>query len=210
MASTQLGTGSLDTGGQRALAAIFIDIPANAIVESVTVNGGGAPQYEDFADEDGAFHTRFTYNAGGSIAFTGGGTAEPVPGCLLTGASSAASAYLVGVDLTSGTWAGGDAAGTFLMSGLTGGVAGAFESENLNASGTVTQDNIATIGAALSVIGMHSATIVLVGANYTTAAGGVDGVATTEQYYIESASREMSKGPVRTTLNLTLIPTEIE
>lgn len=207
MASAQLGTGSLDAGGQRALAAVFIDIPANAIVESVTVNPGGAPEYEDVLDEHGAFHTRITYNAGGSIAFTGGGTAEPLPGCLLTGASSGASAYIIGVQLDSGTWAGGDAAGTLALSGLTGGTA--FEAENLNCSGAVTQNNIATIGAALSTIGMHSATIVLVGANYTTDAGGVDGVATTEQYYIESSSREMSKGPVRTTLNLTLIPTEI-
>jgi len=207
MAASQDGTGSLDVGGQRALAAIFIDIPANAIVESVTVNPGGAPQYEDILDEDGAFHTRFTYHAGGSIAFTGGGTGEPLPGCLLTGATSGASAYLVAVELDSGTWAGGDAAGTIVLSGLTGGTA--FQAENLNASGSVTQDNIATIGAALSLIGMHGATIVLVGAAYTTAAGDVDGVATTEQYYIESASAETSKGPVRTTLNLTLLPTEI-
>jgi len=207
MAASQDGTGSLTVGGQTALAAVFIDVPANAIVESCVVNGGGAPTYEDVEDADGAFHTRIVYNGAGSIAFTGGGTAVPLPGCLLTGASSGAAAYLIGVQLDSGSWAGGDAAGTFLLSGLAGGTA--FEAENLNASGTVTQADIATIGAALSVIGHHTATIVLVGAAYVTDAGTVDGITATEQYYIESVSEETSKGPVRTTINVTLLPTEI-
>ena len=207
MAVDQKGTGSLTAGGQRALAAVFIDIPANAIVESVTVDAGGSPDYEDIVDEHGAFHTRLTYMAGGSIAFTGGGTAEPTPGTLLTGASSGASAYLISTQLDTGTWAGGDAAGVLLLSGLTGGTA--FEAENLNATGNVTQANIATIGAAISVIGMHGATIVLVGAAYVTDAGGVDGVATKEQYYIESASAETTKGAVRTTIRLTLLGTEV-
>ena len=206
MAASQDGTGSLQVGRQTALAAVFIDIPANAIVESCVVNGGGAPEYEDVQDALGAFHTRIVYNGGGSMAFTGGGTAEPLPGCLLTGASSGAVAYLLSADVTSGSWAGGDAAGNFTVSGLAAGTA--FEAENVNASGTVSQADIATV-AALAAVGMHTATIVLVGAAYVTAAGLVDGITATEQYYIESVSEETSKGPVRTTINVTLLPTEI-
>ena len=207
MAATQLGTGSLTVSGAAALAAVFIDVPADAIVESCTVNYGGAPQSEDIFDADGAFHTRCVYIGGGSVAFTGGGTGEPLPGTLMTGADSGSSAYLIGVDVTSGAWADGDAAGRMTFSGLTGG--NAFTAENLNASVVTVQDNIATLSAGLTSVGMHTATIVLVGKAYTTAAGSVDGIATAEQYYIESASAETSKGPVRTTLNVTLLPTLI-
>lgn len=207
MAATQLGTGSLVPAGQTALAAVFIDIPANAIVESCTVNYGGAPDYEDITDAEGAFHTRLTYNGAGHADFTGGGTAEPLRGCKLTGASSGAEAYILGVHLTGGTWAGGDAAGTFALSGLKDGTA--FTAENVDVSGAVTQLNVATLSAGLAVVGMHTATVVLIGAKYTTEAGVVDGIVTNEQYYIESVSEENSKSIVRTTINLTLLPTEI-
>lgn len=61
MAATQNGTGSLTVGGQATKAGTYITVPAGAIVESVTVNGGGSPQYEDVNDADGAFHTRITF-----------------------------------------------------------------------------------------------------------------------------------------------------
>ena len=54
MASAQLGTGSLTAAGQAALAATYITVPASSIVESVSVNNGGAPIYEDIVDENGA------------------------------------------------------------------------------------------------------------------------------------------------------------
>ena len=116
MASTQVGTGGLTTAGQAALAATYITVPANSIIESVTVSNGGAPDYEDIMDEDGALHTRITFEAG-----------------------------------------------------------------------------------------MHTATIVVVGIAFAAAAGTLDGSGS--NYYVESASAETSKGPVRTTINVTLIPT---
>lgn len=61
MASTQNGTGSLTVAGQATAAGTYITVPAGAIVESITINRGGAPQYDDQMDEDGAFHTRITY-----------------------------------------------------------------------------------------------------------------------------------------------------
>lgn len=117
MASTQIGTGSLTAAGQATAAAAYITVPSGSIIESVTYNGGGSPQYEDQMDEDGAFHTRIVF-------------------------------------------------------------------ENR----------------------MHTATVVVVGKAYATAvAGGVDG--SSANYFLESVSKESSKGPVRTTITLTRIPT---
>ena len=52
---------------------------------------------------------------------------------------------------------------------------------------------------------MTTATIVVVGVAFAKAAGEVDGSGS--NYYIESVSEETSKGPVRTTINVTLLPT---
>jgi len=52
---------------------------------------------------------------------------------------------------------------------------------------------------------MHTATIVIVGKAYTKTAGSVDG--TSSNYYIESCPEETSKGPVRTTITVTRLPT---
>ena len=116
MASTQHGTGSLTAAGQATLAATYITVPAGSIIETVTVNNGGSPQFEDIFDEDGALHTRITFEAG-----------------------------------------------------------------------------------------MHTATVVVVGKAFAAAAGTLDGSGS--NYYVESASEETSKGPVRTTVTVTLIPT---
>lgn len=61
---TQNGTGGFTTGGQATQAALHITIPAGAVVEQVTYNPGGAPKYTDYYDEDGAFHSRLTFEAG--------------------------------------------------------------------------------------------------------------------------------------------------
>ena len=115
MAATQLGTGSLTVAGQAALAATYIAVPAASIVESVTVNPGGSPQFEDVLDEDGAHHTRITFEAG-----------------------------------------------------------------------------------------MHTAQVVVVGVAFAAAAGAAGG--SSSNYYIEQVSAETSKGPIRTTVNVTRIP----
>jgi hypothetical protein len=116
MAADQKGTGGLTVGGQATQAAVHITVPADSIIETVTYNPGGAPQYEDQIDADGAFHTRIT-----------------------------------------------------------------FEST------------------------MHTAQVVVVGKAYATAAGEVDGA--DSNYYIETSAQEFSKGPRRTTINVTRLPT---
>lgn len=81
------------------------------------------------------------------VAFTSGGVLEIRPGDVITGATSGATATVIGSVLTSGTWAGGDAAGTLVVRSD----AGTFQAENLN---TPTQANIATIGGALAASGV--------------------------------------------------------
>lgn len=61
MAATQNGTGSLTVGVQATEAATYVNVPVGTIIESVTTNPGGAPIFEDVMDEDGAFHTRITF-----------------------------------------------------------------------------------------------------------------------------------------------------
>jgi len=75
-----------------------------------------------------------------SLAFTSGGTYTVSPGDTITGATGAATAIVEKVTLSSGTWAGGDAAGTLSVYGQS----GTFEAENLNVG---SNSNVATIAA---------------------------------------------------------------
>lgn len=81
-----------------------------------------------------------TQDLGREVAFTSGGTHEIVAGEVITGATSAATATVRRVILTSGTWAAGTAAGRLIVNGQS----GTFQSENLDISGF---PNSATIGA---------------------------------------------------------------
>jgi len=75
---------------------------------------------------------------GREISFTSGGTVEVVAGNTITGATSAATAVIVKVILTSGTWAAGTAAGRLFFASQT----GTFQAENLNVGASL---NVATI-----------------------------------------------------------------
>jgi hypothetical protein len=72
-----------------------------------------------------------------SIAFTSGGTTEIVDGDTITGATSGATAVVKSVHLESGTWAGGDAAGTLFLETPS----GTFQAEEIEVSAT----NVGTI-----------------------------------------------------------------
>lgn len=84
---------------------------------------------------------------GKTVTFTSGGTYEVKPGDTVTGATSAATAIVMGVRLTSGTWAGGDAAGELFVRSDS----GTFQAENLDVGATT---NVATIDAALDAAGL--------------------------------------------------------
>lgn len=75
---------------------------------------------------------------GREIAFTSGGVTEITAGQTITGATSAATAVVRRVILTSGSWAAGDAAGRFIINGQT----GTFQAENLNVGASL---NLATV-----------------------------------------------------------------
>lgn len=77
---------------------------------------------------------------GREVAFTSGGTYEIVAGNTITGATSAATAVITKVILTSGTWAAGTAAGRLFFASQT----GTFQSENLNVAANM---NVATIAS---------------------------------------------------------------
>jgi K+-transporting ATPase c subunit len=116
MAVTQSGTGGLTCAGLATIAAEYITVPSGSIIESITPEDGGSPIYDDQFDEDGAFHTRLTYEKG-----------------------------------------------------------------------------------------MNKCTVVMVGKDYTKQAGDVDGASS--NYYVESCPAENTKGPVRTTITVTRLPT---
>lgn len=75
---------------------------------------------------------------GRSVAFTSGGTTEIAVNDVVTGATSAATATVKRVILTSGTWAGGNAAGTLILYSQS----GTFQAENLDVGAVL---NLATI-----------------------------------------------------------------
>lgn len=76
-----------------------------------------------------------------SLAFSSGGPYVIRPGDLIVGATGGATARVVSVLLSGGTWAGGDATGTLILVDLSG---GAFGSENLDVGDN---KNVATAAA---------------------------------------------------------------
>lgn len=84
---------------------------------------------------------------GRSLAFTSGGTYVIAEGNTITGATSAATAVITRVVLTSGTWAGGDAAGRLIFASQ----AGTFQAENLNVGANLNVATIAGNSAAITL-----------------------------------------------------------
>lgn len=113
---------------------------------------------------------------GATLAFTSGGTTEIAVGDTITGATSGASAVVTRVELDSGSWAGGDAAGTFHLRAVT---SGPFQSENLDVGAST---NLATIAGAQSDVTLSpSGRLETIVANFSGAGGtrnlyGCDGV----------------------------------
>ena len=82
------------------------------------------------------------------VPFSGGGTTEVVVGDKITGATSGATGRVVKVLEYSGTWAGGDAAGFFVVRDIT----GTFGSEAVFTSGTDEATVTAAVNHTISVI----------------------------------------------------------
>lgn len=103
-----------------------------------------------------------------SMAFTSG-SREPVAGNTVTGGTSGATGFVQGVAVSSGSWAGGDAAGTITIRRKS----GTFAAETINIGAEL---NVATITGILT----RSSAIALV------AGGFADGI-----YYMEGGADEV-------------------
>lgn len=92
-----------------------------------------------------------------TIAFTGGGTHELVVGETITGATSTTiTARVCEINLTSGTWAGGDAAGTIVVDQFT----GDFAAENIKVSGGTDDATVAATDTATAYDELKAAGII--------------------------------------------------
>ena len=107
---------------------------------------------------------------GRELAFTSGGTTEIAEGDTITGATSGATAVITRVVLTSGTWAGGAAAGKFIFASQT----GTFQAENLNVGAST---NLATIA------GNSTAITLLPSGRYSFVKENFGGAANTKRVY---------------------------
>jgi len=121
-------------------------VPGSGRIRGVWAYGGNFWAFRDNAGGTAAVMHKATTSGwtaqdlGREIAFTSGGTTEIASQDTITGATSGATAVVERVLVTSGTWAAGDAAGRFILSGQT----GTFQAENLDVGGT---GNLATIAA---------------------------------------------------------------
>ena len=99
-----------------------------------TLGDGNLDSGSTSEDCDLAYIGQFAFTVGtqSSIyhqtAFTSGGTRTPVAGETVTGATSGETAVIISITISSGTFAGGDAAGTLLVRTAS----GAFQSEDLD------------------------------------------------------------------------------
>jgi hypothetical protein len=89
-----------------------------------------------------------------TMAFTSGGTSEIKAGHTIVGATSGATAKVKQVLADTGTWAGGDAAGTLILDSDT--ITGTFTSEAIYIQGESGLDD--ATGAAVGTVGVDSDT----------------------------------------------------
>jgi hypothetical protein len=89
-----------------------------------------------------------------TMAFSSGGTSEIKAGHYIRGATSNARALVKQVLTDTGTWAGGDAAGTLILDSLS--IEGTFTSESIYIEGESGTDD--ATGAAVGTIGVDSDT----------------------------------------------------
>jgi hypothetical protein len=85
-----------------------------------------------------------------TVSYMSGGTHQVLVGDILTGATSGATGRVIAITLTSGTWAGGDAAGVITLCGQV----GTFQSENLNEGAN---GNVCTIAGNSAAVSLNAA-----------------------------------------------------
>lgn len=178
---------SIGAGGKATLNAIVAEVLEVDGVSSVTIEENETDtDYTDLLTNSGFTSDTSSWTLGNAatlasvskkLDFTSGGTHEVIVGDTLTGETGGATAVVSAIILSGGTWAGGDAAGTFYFSAQT----GVFEAETLKEAANLNVCNVAsdstdtggTSGNALLIICdgsddpyAHQAATVVAGDNY--------------------------------------------
>lgn len=102
-----------------------------------------------------------------TMAYTSGGTYEIEIGDMITGAISGSTAYVCGVSLGFGTWAGGDAAGNLTLRRKDGN----FTAENLNVGAN---NNVATVTGTVTTVNALTRVTGSLAQDIAYVSGGVD------------------------------------
>lgn len=162
---TCVGAQSTGSASTSALNATYLNLAADvyrALIAVVPGSGSilGIHQYNDhvYAFRNNAGGTAAVMHVdsasgwnevalGREISFTSGGTYTMAVGDTITGATSGATAVLTKVILSSGSYAGGDAAGRLFFASQT----GTFQSENLNVGANSNVSTIAGNSAAITL-----------------------------------------------------------
>lgn len=190
---TSLGTAQVNAASTPALHATYLNLAADAYradIGAVTGSGSilgvwnlagtwycsrnnaGATAAVIFKESTSGWTA---LSLGRELSFTSGGTYEIVEGDTITGATSGCTAVVTRVVLTSGTWAGADAAGKVIFASQS----TTFQAESLNVGANT---NVATIAGNSSAITLlPSGRIEWINHNFRGAGGsertyGVDGV----------------------------------
>lgn len=126
--------------------ALIAKVPGSGSVRGVWAYRGNVYAFRDNVGATAGVMFKATTSGwsavslGRTLTFTSGGTYEVLEGDTITGATSAATALVKRVILTSGSWSAGTAAGRIIFASQT----GTFQSENLNVGANL---NVATIAA---------------------------------------------------------------
>ena len=112
---------------------------------AVNIEVGFIPDYVQIVNRTDGDKMHISWVSQRTMAYTSGGTNEVKPGHTIVGATSGATAQVLDVLKTSGTWAGGDAVGTFIIDAKS--IDGTFGSESVYYTGS-SSTNDAT-GAAI-------------------------------------------------------------
>lgn len=136
---------------------------------AINVPLGGVPMFAELHNVTDGDRID-TFFRGKQIAFTSG-SSEIKAGMKIKGATSGATAAIRDVLLQSGSWAGGDAAGVFIIDHIDSYNVGTFGSENVYVPGVSSGIDDATVTAATNLPGEAITTAVAQGTQLTAYVG---------------------------------------
>ena len=165
---------------------------------TLNIQLGWIPDYVTFFNVTDGVPNLAAFPSRLKISFTSG-SGEIKVGHTLKGATSKATAVVMGVLLASGTWAAGTAAGTLVLDANT--YSGTFESENLYFVGSTTTNDLQTAAAptqsgyqAASAVATATSLSAYLGTEAANSKGftAASGIATNAKVFIWNAWRNVS------------------